>query len=612
MNAVGKIEASNINYEVAKIVFSMFVYVSDVEKNITALEVRKFQVLIRDTSWIQNEDLRNALIELLDKYSSFWGDYEDEVFKVDGGTLSEAIDRAETVLGVERGGNLRLALGKFMERLENSAFGFKVAQGEQKFREQARRDLKLILGKAYRPAPLQMLDQRPGAPITPPPSVASPSLSASRWPALALSPGQTSVWTGGKINVRCVSVTWETADTKTYSFVSDPPSLFHYKPGQFISIEISLPNGILRRSYTISSSPSRPYTLSITVKKVPMGWMSNWLFNNMVEGFECAISGPSGKFTCFDYPSRKLLFISAGSGITPNMSMLRWLVDTASDADIVFINNVRTPDDIIFSQELLHISTRLSEKLKLVVVPAAASPSRPWHGLVGKLDETLVKTCVPDFKERETFVCGPPGYMAVAKSLLVELGLPPEKYHDESFGVVPVAPHVPAARKPSPTASPVAPSAAKAGSVGKSTETGPGDLARQAANSAQLPPRSNAGLNAAFTTKAPPSSQPLAIPRATPRTLVAPTTSSTGEISIEGASGKFSIAPGQTILEAADVAGVNLTHSCRAGVCGACKMRKISGAVQMDNQTVLSKSDVDDGYILTCVGKATGNVVLAP
>ncbi|APO77119.1 2Fe-2S ferredoxin-like protein (plasmid) [Rhizobium etli 8C-3] len=566
------------------------------------------------------------------------------------------------VLGPERGSNLRLALGKFMERLENSAFGFKVAQGDQKLRAQARKELTLILGKAYRPEIAQMLDQRPGAPIAPatartpapPASVASPALSASVWPASALSPGQTGVWSVGKTNVRCVSVTWETADTKTYSFVSDPPTLFHYKPGQFVGIEISLPNGVLRRSYTISSSPSRPYTLSITVKKVPMGWMSNWLFDNMVEGFECAISGPAGKFTCFDYPSRKLLFMAAGSGITPTMSMLRWLADTASDADIVFINNVRTPDDIIFHQELLHMSTRLADKLKLVIVPAAASPARPWHGPIGKLDEMLVKTYAPDFREREAFVCGPPGYIAVAKSLLADMGLPLEKYHDESFGGLPAAPPVPAARKALPAASAIASPAPKAGPVpGKPAETAPVDLARQAAGSGLLPSRSSAVANAASAmnaaakapansqaltipratphtliapatapnatasamnaaAKAPASSQALTMPRATPHMLIAPATAPKAEISIEGTSDKFGIAPGQTILEAADAAGVSLTHSCRAGVCGACKIRKVSGEVQMDNQTVLSQRDVDDGYILTCIGKATGKVVLAP
>ncbi|APO77235.1 FAD/NAD-binding ferredoxin reductase-type domain-containing protein (plasmid) [Rhizobium etli 8C-3] len=105
------------------------------------------------------------------------------------------------------------------------------------------------------------------------------------------------------------------------------------------------------------------------------------------------------------------------------ISMFHWLVDTGLDADVVFITNVRTPDDIISRQELLHISARLSSKLKLAIVPAAASPARPWHGPTGKLYEMLVRTFARDFNERET-VCGLPGYTAVAKALLADMGSP--------------------------------------------------------------------------------------------------------------------------------------------------------------------------------------------
>jgi glycine betaine catabolism B len=119
--------------------------------------------------------------------------------------------------------------------------------------------------------------------------------------------------------------------------------------------------------------------------------MSNWLFDNMVEGFGCMINGPAGRFTCIDHPAGKLLFLAAGSGITPVMSMLRWLADTSSKAVTVFINNVRTPDDIIFNQELLYLSVRLGANLKLAIVPGEMSPWRPGHAPSGKLDETLLK-----------------------------------------------------------------------------------------------------------------------------------------------------------------------------------------------------------------------------
>ncbi|PSS60610.1 hypothetical protein C6558_32030 [Ensifer sp. NM-2] len=628
MNTMEQIEPPKMDSEIARIVFSMFVYASDVEKRITAHEVRKFQVLIRDTTWVESDDLRNALFELLERYSSFWADYEDEVFKVDAGTISAAIEQVKAVLGDERTNKLRTALGKFIDRLAVSAYGAKLVEGEQKLRAQARKDLGSILGKGYGSHQAPVLERRldPSAASvvarTSPEPIVAPVASTSVWPATALAPGRTGVW-AGKTVVRCVSVVWETADTKTYSFVSDPPALFHYKPGQFVGIEVALPTGALRRSYTISSSPSRPYTLSITVKKVPMGWMSNWLFDNMVEGFECAISGPAGKFTCFDHPSKKLLFMAAGSGITPTMSMLRWLVDTASDADIVFINNVRTPDDIIFHQELLHLSTRLSGKLKLAIVPAAASPARPWHGPTGKLDEMLLRTYVPDLIEREAFVCGPPGYMAAAKALLMQMGLPSEKYHDESFGGAPAAAPTVVKVSAEPSAA-MTPSLVKDSYVSSrlGTTASSSQARLEAAIEDLSPSLPRAAANAAtgvnvkpkaFTGSLEPSPSnvtPIARAVAAP-ILASPSAFAKTEISIEGTSKEFSASSGQTILDAADAAGVNLPHSCRAGVCGACKMRKVSGDVQMDSQTALSPQDLSAGFILACVGKARGKVVIA-
>ncbi len=600
MTIIAPAEASRFATDIARIAFSMFAYVADIEKSITAHDVRRFQALLKETAWVENDDVRAALLELRQNYSSFWADYDDRVFAADGGAIASGLDRLHRDLGEHRGRMVRQELNRFLERLDYSV---KLNQGDQRARSQARKELLAILrmdGEAS--ADMNRKDVKSGpqpletaTTLTPLPSAATPSS------------GNSSVWRSGKKRVRCVSVVLETHDTKTYSFVAEPRALFHYKPGQFVSIELVVQGQVLRRCYSISSSPSRPYTLSITVKRVPKGWMSNWLFDNMVEGMECTIDGPLGKFTCVDYPAEKLLFVTAGSGITPAMSMLRWLVDTASATDVVFINNVRTPDDIIFREELSHLSSRLGDRLRSVIVPAATAPGQSWNGAVSKINELLLRLHAPDFLERETFVCGPPGYTAAVKSLLATLGFPMNRYHEESFGgpqgaspaitgvqtatgapvVIPMTAPTPVAAEPGPI---LAESAATMAVVATTMVPVP----------KPTPANAPAASPIALISKAPSLKVPVAM---------AP--SKAARIQIEGSGTSFNALTEQTILEAAEASGVMLEHSCRSGVCGGCKMRKVSGLVEMSDQTVLSSADVDSGIVLTCIGRATGDVILS-
>ena len=89
----------------------------------------------------------------------------------------------------------------------------------------------------------------------------------------------------------------------------------------------------------------------MTVKRAEGGQISSWLHDHLQVGSSLFVDGPHGKFTCVGDGGGPYLFISAGSGITPIMAMLRWLCDTAPDADIRFLHFARTPSDLIFEPE---------------------------------------------------------------------------------------------------------------------------------------------------------------------------------------------------------------------------------------------------------------------
>lgn len=230
----------------------------------------------------------------------------------------------------------------------------------------------------------------------------------------------------------CCHVRQETHDVKSFFFRSPQGRAFAFEPGQFITLELDIDGETINRCYTISSSPARPHTISITVKRVPGGKVSNWLHDNLQPGAAIRVLGPAGEFTCARHPARKFLFLSAGSGITPLMSMSRAHHDLAEDRDIVFVHSARTPDDIIFARELdLIASNHTNFRTSFIVERVGARTN--WPGVTGFLSLSLLKLIAPDFMEREIFTCGPAPYMKAVRALLDEAGFDRKQYHEESF-----------------------------------------------------------------------------------------------------------------------------------------------------------------------------------
>jgi glycine betaine catabolism B len=230
----------------------------------------------------------------------------------------------------------------------------------------------------------------------------------------------------------CCRVTQETHDVRTFTFASRDGRLFSFEPGQFITLSVQIDGKAISRCYTISSAPTRPYTLSITVKRTPGGVMSNWLHGNLNPGMSIKAFGPAGVFTPCSAPCVKSLYLSAGSGITPLMSMTRSAADLGVVRDIVFVHSARTPDDIIFHDELARLEA-MSDSLRVIHVCETTGSRTDWSGPVGRLNITLLEEHVPDFRDREVFTCGPAGYMNASRELLLNAGLDPKHYHQESF-----------------------------------------------------------------------------------------------------------------------------------------------------------------------------------
>lgn len=252
-----------------------------------------------------------------------------------------------------------------------------------------------------------------------------------------MNPMKTQTWSNGRHLVRCVRIIPETRDVTTFTFSMNQPVLFFFKPGQFVTLELEINGERIMRPYTISSSPSIPYSFSITVKRVPGGLVSNWLHYKLKSGDQIAIHGPVGQFNCLDFSAEKVLLLSGGVGITPIMSMARWWFNTDSEVDIVFVHSARTPKDIIYAQELQYMSTRI-DNFKLHIVCENTDVGESWGGYRGHVNQHMLKLISPDFTEREIFCCGPEPYMKAMRNILCELCFDMDHYHEESFASIPV------------------------------------------------------------------------------------------------------------------------------------------------------------------------------
>ena len=398
----------------------------------------------------------------------------------------------------------------------------------------------------------------------------------------AVAPSQPRQGRSGEVTVRCLQVIDETHDVKTFRFVAEPTVLFSYQPGQFVTLDLEIEGKRVMRSYSISSTPSRPHILEITVKRVPAptdvvyappGLVSNWLHDNITVGSQVNLKGPMGKFTCVDNQAEKLLFISAGSGITPMMSMSRWLCDTGADVDVVFIHSARSPRDFVFRHELESMAAR-HDNFKLAVTTTRSEPGQAWVGYTGRLNEVMLQAIAPDFLERTVYVCGPNPFMEGAKTLLETLGFPMENYYQESFG------------SPKRKLSMKKRHEDEVNKVPETLELREQDTSPKFSPTQKCPPKTvteeQENINSVNATM---SKSPVVVFNKSDR-----------EIPCDEE---------DTILDLAEQEGIELPCGCRMGACGACQLPLLEGEVNYDDDP-----DCEPGHLLTCIAKPVGRVVI--
>lgn len=205
---------------------------------------------------------------------------------------------------------------------------------------------------------------------------------------------------------------------------------FNYKPGQFLYVKLynpEIPGD--EHPFTISSSPTEKDYVSVTVKE--LGDFTKSLVKAKV-GDKAYIDGSFGSFTHLSLPkSNKLCFIAGGIGITPFLSMLRYLNIEEKNREVILVWGIRDSSELICKRELEDIAVNMKN---LTIIPVLSS-DKNYNGEKGYVDGARVKRLLKNDFDYDFFLCGPPIMTDKVVQDLKSFNIDSSRIHFERFSI---------------------------------------------------------------------------------------------------------------------------------------------------------------------------------
>ncbi|HXC50234.1 MAG TPA: FAD-binding oxidoreductase [Candidatus Limnocylindrales bacterium] len=319
-------------------------------------------------------------------------------------------------------------------------------------------------------------------------------------------------WSVAAVRARVVSVNRETDDASTLVLRPNRLWLGHVA-GQHVQLTVETGGRRHVRTFSISSPPRADGLVHVTVKRRAGGKVSSWLADSAAAGDVVTLSNPAGDFVLPPVLPPRIVLVSAGSGITPVMALLRTIVEAGGPTDVLFVHTSRSRRDVIFAHELETIA-RTHPRIEIRLHLTEES---------GRLDAAQISSIAAEAAGAPAFVCGPESFMTSVRSAWGSAGNA-EHLRFEWFGA---------------------------------------------------PARENIGGEAQ-------------------------------SISAEHSGTRFTALAGQSLLVAAENAGLRPLYGCRIGVCHTCKCHKISGVTEDLRDGRIS--DEPGEMIQLCISTARSDV----
>jgi len=352
--------------------------------------------------------------------------------------------------------------------------------------------------------------------------------------------------------LRLAKTIQETKDTISIYF-EIPDSLkqnFQFTPGQYLTLKTEIDGQEHRRPYSICSANFEDQ-IAVTVKRVDGGLVSNWLNDHASNLDNLEVMEPEGMFTLKVNPDfqRNHIFICAGSGITPIMSMIKSTLEEEPKSSCHLLYGNTNEDSIIFSNEIKNMAA--NHEGQLFVRHTLSKPNSTkasglkglfgkrdvsWQGWTGRINGSKLEEFLSEISNRSAkdqyYLCGPGSLIDDMKSALKARDIQDDQIHNEYFTV--------------------------SQDASKETNTGnQGDV----------------------------------------------------EVILNKQNIKVFVPADKTILDSLVEAGYDPPYSCTSGACSTCVAKVISGKVEMDACHALDDDEIKDGYILSCQAHPSTNNV---
>lgn len=340
-----------------------------------------------------------------------------------------------------------------------------------------------------------------------------------------------------QLNILSVEKLTRDAVAVTFEVPQDLASEYQYKQGQHLTLKADIDGQDIRRSYSICNSV-QDQKLTVGIKRIEAGIFSNYANESLKKGMTLEVMPPQGHFytdlsadCCKNY-----LLIAVGSGITPNLSHIRSILEAEPQSRVTLIYGNKSTALMMFRDKLSFIKNAYLERFQWVnLFTKEESDAELFNGRInGEKLAALDKAHVIELKSYDdVFLCGPEEMITDVAEFLKQQGLSEESIHYELFF---------------------------SGSAEEKAQQNQAERAEKYGEKTATVSVKVAGRK------------------------------TTMELAMGG----------ENILDAAMENGADLPFSCKGGVCATCKAKVIKGKVEMDLNHSLTEQEVDEGMILTC------------
>lgn len=224
--------------------------------------------------------------------------------------------------------------------------------------------------------------------------------------------GSTAAWN------RCIArvVDKKIEANNTVSLTLKPNKNFAgFTPGQHVNVSALIKGVRITRSYSITNTPNAKGLVEITIRQEPQGVMSSWLNNDATVGSTVELGTVFGDMTLATTPTKPVLLLAAGSGITPMMSLLRQAVLEHPALPVTLLYWDKTQADFCFVEELEQLAVSHPQ---LTVHRISTRESVPKGSLAGRIELAQLKQCVKNLSDQTTFVCGGNDFVNATQKML--------------------------------------------------------------------------------------------------------------------------------------------------------------------------------------------------